>query len=280
MVATAAEPRPEERLAVACIQAALPGTAVVQRDTNSGQRVHDLDLARDGAVFGAVEVTSAADPDSIELWNTVHRSGSPWIDQSLAGGWMLWLYPSARGKGLRRYLPALLAELERNGITEFGSDWRYRHHPYRLHAERLGIAVAHQSDTSVPGSIYVSIRLPIERMTRSVAEPDDVLAEWVSAWIVHQSRPDNLEKLRESGLPERHLFIVLPAFREFTTAPPEVFDKVTQRSAPPPTVAPKLPAEVTHLWLVSVFSGTGVRWSPDDGWTRVRTTEPDPLVSR
>jgi hypothetical protein len=258
--------RPEERLAVACIQASLPGTTVVQHDRNSGRRVYDLALTRDGSVFGAVEVTAAADPDSIALWNTVHRHEGPWIDQSLVGGWMLWLYPYARVKDLRRELPALLAELERIGITEFGSDWRHRHDPYHLPAKRLGIAVAHQSATSVPGRIYFSIKLPIERMAGFVARTGDVLAEWVSEWVVRPDQADNLQKLRESGLAERHLFVVMPGF---TTAPFSVVDLLTRDNAPLPTVPPKLPAEVTHLWILSLWNvGDGFRWSPDGGWSR------------
>ena len=103
-------------------------------------------------------------------------------------------------------------------------------------------------------------------MAGFVARTGDVLAEWVSEWVVRPDQADNLQKLRESGLAERHLFVVMPGF---TTAPFSVVDLLTRDNAPLPTVPPKLPAEVTHLWILSLWNvGDGFRWSPDGGWSR------------
>lgn len=258
--------RPDELLAAACIESALPGIVATQRDCNSGHRIYDLDLIRDASIFGAVEVTAAADRDSVELWNVVHERDGRWIVPSLAGGWKISLYPSARVKKLRDGLPILLAELEGQGITEIGSDYCHRGDPYRSQAERLGIALAYQAGTDFPGSIYFTIKLPIDRVAGFVADTGDALAEWVSEWIIQPEHADNLQKLRESGKAERHLFVVLP---EFTTAPFKAFDVLTRNNAPLPTVAPTLPPEVTHLWMLSWWAiGDGFRWSPDGGWAR------------
>jgi hypothetical protein len=45
--------------------------------------------------------------------------------------------------------------------------------------------------------------------------------------------------------------------------------------SPLPDTDPDLPPDVTHLWMVSSwnFSSTGIRWSPDGGWSRFAKAE-------
>ncbi|MGW1062116.1 hypothetical protein [Micromonospora rubida] len=199
----------------------------MQHDDNSRHRMHDLDLVRDGSVIGAVEVTAAADAESIALWNVVQRPDGRWIDPNLVGGWMVALHPSARVKQLRRDLPTLLAELEGCGIQEIGNDHRHRRDPYRQEAERLGVAFAHQSDSDFPGSIYFTIRLPILRMAGFVADAGDALAEWASRWIAEPGQADNLRKLRDSGRPCPAT--ATPQARVRTGACPPDYAKETRR---------------------------------------------------
>jgi hypothetical protein len=70
----------------------------------------------------------------------------------------------ARAKDLARELPAFLAQLEAAGQRSIvarhggsrGGSWEARAHD-------LGITSVFQSGTSHPGSVYVSIELPLER---------------------------------------------------------------------------------------------------------------------
>jgi hypothetical protein len=76
----------------------------------------------------------------------------------------------------------------------------------------------------------------------------------------------NLEKLARSGADERHLFLILPGFAEARFA---VIDLLMRDGAPLPDTDPELPPEVTHVWTVSTWrDGSGMRWSPDEGWLR------------
>lgn len=246
---------------------------MVQHDFNPGHRLHDLNLVRDGRRFGAVEVTMAADKDATEVWRNASRRDGRWIEAHLAGGWAVRVHPTAHVKTLRRELPSLLRELEAGGVREFGSGLRHRRDPYRHHAERLGIAHARQGGTEYPGSIYLLVRQSADRVSGIVANTGDALAEWVSEWVADPVRADNLEKLAKSGADERHLFVVLP---DFADAPFGVFDLLTRDAAPLPTISPVLPPEVTHLWVLSVWTtADGVRWSPDGRWSHF----PKPLAA-
>ncbi|MEU4382799.1 hypothetical protein [Micromonospora echinofusca] len=256
--------RGEERWVKACIEATLPDAEVEQHDDGSKPGMHDLDLIRSGQRFGAVEITSAADPESIPLWKLINK-GQRWIEPQLAGGWFVSLLPSARGKRVRAELPSLLAELERLGITEVSSRRRPLH-PVAQQLDALGVVTAGQGGTEFPGSIYPTIHLPDEKSGGMVADAGDALASWFSDWLPEPDQADNLQKLARSAAPERHLFVIFPGF---TTAPFSVADLLMRNGAPLPTVPPALPPEITHVWAISTWnSGDGFRWSPADGWSR------------
>ncbi|MFI5849361.1 hypothetical protein ACIA8B_14830 [Micromonospora chalcea] len=259
-----ADLRGEERWVKACIEAMLRDAEVKQHDDGSKPGMHDLDLIRTGRQFGAVEITSAADPESIPLWKLINK-GQRWIEPQLAGGWFVSLLPSARGKRVRAELPSLLAELERLGITEVSSRRRPLH-PVAQQLDALGVVTAGQGGTQFPGSIYPTIQLPDEKSGGMVADTGDALASWFSDWLPEPDQADNLQKLARSGAPERHLFVLFPGF---TTAPFPVVDLLLRNGAPLPTVPPTLPPEVTHIWAMSTWdSGDGFRWSPTEGWSR------------
>ena len=77
----------------------------------------------------AVEVTAAADPDSIELWRLINGRGERCTVPDLRGGWMLHLEPTARAKRLLKDLPAFLAEREEARIIEIPSRRRRKEVP-------------------------------------------------------------------------------------------------------------------------------------------------------
>ncbi|MET9926394.1 MULTISPECIES: hypothetical protein [unclassified Streptomyces] len=228
--------------------------------------MHDFDLVRDGDRFAALEVTAAADAASLELWKIIN-GGDRWIQEELAGGWMVALAPTARAKRIRSELPRLLALLKAMRVPQI-SEIHSPTEDLMERAERLGIISAYQSPTDFPGSIYCTISLPTERSGGWVPETGDAFSQWVSDWLGEHSQSDNLGKLRYSGALERHAFILLPGF---TTAPFESLDPLMRPNGPLPTLAPQLPKEITHLWSMSTWNtGDIFHWSPSAGWTRFR----------
>ena len=101
--------RDEEKVVAATIAATL-GLTVEQHDDGSRPGMHDLYIMTADETSAAVEVTAAADPDSIQLWKLVNGRGERWTVPNLQGGWMLHLEPTARAKRLLKELPAFLEE--------------------------------------------------------------------------------------------------------------------------------------------------------------------------
>jgi hypothetical protein len=105
--------RPEEEWARVIVSQAL-SVPVVQHDDNSRDGMHDLWIVYPNGLPGAMEVTLAADPESIQLYGLMD-GGRRQIFAGLADGWHVSLDPSARAKTLSPALQPFLAELEAAG---------------------------------------------------------------------------------------------------------------------------------------------------------------------
>jgi len=158
------ELRGEEKVAAATIGATL-SLQVEQHDNGKQPGMHDLNILTADGSLAAVEVTAAADPDSIQLWKLVNERDERWTVPDLQGGWLLHLEPTARAKLLLRELPAFLGELEGQGVTEIPRQRRRQEVPESIEgrARALGIVGGNQSGTDYPGSIYLTIEQPRER---------------------------------------------------------------------------------------------------------------------
>lgn len=234
--------------------------------------MYDLTITYPDGHIGAVEVTAAVDAQPLELWKLTRCQGKPWIEQTLAGGWLVRVKPSARAKNLVHQLPNLLRDLERDGRRVVSGDQASTDQA-SIVAGQLGIVQALQGPTERPGSIYIMPpERPLEQMGGYSPPTGDPLARWLSEWISNPSRTDNLRKLERSGAPERHLFVLVPDFNSGFFA---VSDLLIAPDAPLPTIPPALPAAITHVWTASTWdSGDGFRWSTDSAWERFVKVEP------
>jgi hypothetical protein len=262
----------EEVWARDCIREALPGCTINQHDDGSEPSMYDLTITYPDGRIAAVEVTAAVDAQPLALWKLIRRQGKPWIEPTLAGGWLVRVKPSARAKNLVRHLPDLLRDLECNGQSVVWGNQASADQASVV-AGQLGIVQALQGSTERPGSIYIMPpERPPDQMGGYSPPTGDPLARWLSEWVSNPSRADNLWKLERSGAPERHLFILVPGFDSGSSA---VSDLLIAPDAPLPTVPPTLPAEITHVWAASTWdSGDGFRWSPDEVWERFVKVEP------
>jgi len=262
------ELRGEEKVVAATIMTTL-GLKVEQHDDGTQPGMHDLDIITVDGSPAAVEVTAAADPDSIQLWELVNGRDERWTVPDLKGGWMLHLMPTARAKSLLKELPAFLGELEAQGVTEIPSQWRRLDVPESIEgrARALGIVSGNQSGTDFPGSIYFTIEQPHERISGVVDSTGSAVPGWVRDFLLDPHQSDVLGKLARSGASKRHAFILVPGF---TNAPFGVVDMLWRDEGDVvPTAAPDMPDEVTHVWLMAFWTiGSGLRWSPDGGWER------------
>jgi len=231
--------------------------------------MHDLWIVQRESPRAAVEITAAADPESIKLTKVVN-SGGRLIVEGLEGGWLVSLEPfSARAKWRAKQIPRYLAELEAAGVREVNVEagavitgrWAPR-------ARDLGITHVFQSDTDFPGSVYFSPDLLLERSGGFVPLNGDPIAAWVGNFL-RDERPDVVNKLGRSNAAERHAFVLVPGF---TTAPFAVSVLLTTQHIALPVIDPQLPTEVTHVWVVGMWHDVdGCYWDPAIGWSRVRT---------
>ena len=255
--------RAEEVWATQLIEASV-GAPVHQHDDGSSPGMYDLDIAWPGRPPGAVEVTTATDSDSVELWKIINGSRETWTVLSLAGGWRVDLWPSARGRRVIRDLPALLKVLEGRDQRDLQTEWTHDPDPVTRWASDLGIVSAVQDRTNVPGSIYPRLELPANRTGGAVPATGDPVSTWLPTFLREPAQADVLRKLARSGAEDRHAFVIVPIF---STAPYGVVDLLVRDDGPVPTATPDLPPEVSHAWVVSSWNaGHGLRWSPDGGW--------------
>jgi hypothetical protein len=256
--------RPEEEWARSIISRVL-ATPVEQNDDGTEPGMYDLRILYPDRPAGAVEVTAAADRESIELWRLMNESNERWQVERLVGGWSVHVLPTARAKRLRSELPSLLLSLEQAGRRELRIDLAA--HGGRLlerSARRLGVVHAFQSGTDFPGSIYVNLELPPEQTGGWVADTGDALAEWLGDFLTEPRQEDVRQKLARSRAAERHAFVLIPGF---STAAFAVIDLLIREGAPLPNIDPRLPPEITDVWAVSSWSsGVGFHCSSETGW--------------
>lgn len=268
MMVVMTELRGEEKVAAATIACTL-GLRVEQHDNGNRPGMHDLNIFTGAGRSAAVEVTAAADPDSIELWKLVNGRDERWIVPNLHGGWMVRLKPTARGKRLLKELPTFLAELEQHRITEIPIQRQPQEGRESLEtrARILGIVSGTQSRTDFPGSIYLTIDQPPERISGAVDSTGSAVSSWVREFLMNPHQSDVLGKLARSGAKERHAFVLVPGL---SSAPFGVVDMLWRpQDDVVPATPPHLPDEVTHVWLMTFWTvGSGLRWSPEGHWER------------
>jgi hypothetical protein len=238
------------------------GVPVEQHDDGSRPSMHDLTVRYVDRPEAPCEITQAVDPELLEFWRLFEAEGR-WIVDGLDGGWAVLVPPSARVRRLRTELPNLLRDFESQGIRQFRASSGNQGHLGKR-AERLDVHRLFQGSTDFPGSIYVLPDLPAGRTTGFVPDLSDALASWISHFLRDEERIDVLEKLRDSGAAETHVFVMVAPFAD---VPFEVTEALIRREPTLPRVAPELPAEVTDVWIVSGWaSGAGFRWSAAHGW--------------
>lgn len=206
------ELRGEEKVVAATVAPTL-ALVVEQHDDGSQPGMHDLNIMALDGTSAAVEITAAADADSIQLWKLVNGRDERWTVPDLQGGWMLHLEPTARAKRLKD-LPGFLKELEGQGIDEIPSKRRRQEAPQSVEARAraLGIVSGNPSGTDFPGSIYLTIERSPQRTGGGVDSTSSAIPTWVRNFLMDSHQSDVLGKLDRSRASERHAFILVPGF--------------------------------------------------------------------
>ncbi|MET9275508.1 hypothetical protein [Kribbella sp. NPDC003557] len=87
------------------------------------------------------------------------------------------------------------------------------------------------------------------------------LDDWLHEYLHHAERADVRAKLAATHAAERHVFVGM----SFSTAW-GAYHALSSRYSNLPELAPRLPSEVTHVWIWPWPIGRCLAWFPDRGW--------------
>lgn len=271
MLRAAAGPEGDFELFAARVAHRLLGADVVVQDDGSRDAMPDLRIERPGApaAYGEVVLDMDTRYGSLQAGLLMLGGGSLPFEHPDARLGRVWL---ARVDGRYRLKARAadinaLAALEADGRTlatygEFSTLVESGEDPGVTSLYARGF-VDLCSRTPRAGEV-AGLRIGAEGVTGR-AHPDWVACVgWLDSVLASGRLADVRRKLAASGLGERHLFLGLTF-----TSDGDAFHAFTSHGKGLPAVAPVLPGEVTHLWLLSVHGGRGLAWDRGSGWSDV-----------
>ena len=166
-------------------------------------------------------------------------------------------FPKYNNLVVRLYAPLLRLEnheLERYSRSQ---DWWMRHVPTLKEATSCLLA---------QGVLHARATVPDKWPSRLFISPSqgwvyggpDAALELLESAIGRDT--NHIQKLGVTEAIERHLWY----WTDMAT--PDDFRRALAIDGGLPSRAPKLPAEVTHLWCVDISYSRGWRWAPSSGW--------------
>lgn len=226
-----------EHIAKLLVEELVPGSEMrFQSDQTGGSC--DFELLQHGNLLGVLEVTASVDAQLEETIAAItnKKKGGEFIPaRHCRFDWWVHPLPTARINKLRSKLDEYLAAVESEGRTNFfsytdaaGSD------AVRRLLIDLGIEGASVVRWNPPGQIGISLpggggRVDAEDAQRAVE--------------LEAAKTDNRAKLGKCPSLERHLFVYVD--------PMNYLPWVALVEEEPPTCAPSLPTEVTHIWAAA-----------------------------
>jgi hypothetical protein len=266
------ELRPEEAWARDMVERAL-GLPVCQHDDGSAPGMYDLNIdpnPQTGVPRAIVEITSSIDADFTRTWKALNGADDVLTIDGIEGGWLVTTLPLPPLKRLLAELPRLLLDAEGAGITERDFDDTEEASTDELSRRGgdLRIASILKLQTKVPGRVYFTVETLAERSGGAVPADGNALADWIGEFLAAPKQRDVLAKRRGHGASERHAFVLVPGV---TSAPWPVPYVMTTDPMLLPVTSPRLPEEVTSVWIAGTWSSSGVRWSSQTRWQRFST---------
>lgn len=221
-----------EAVAKRVLETILPGASLSYRPEQSHGE-YDFHLQYEDGATAAVEVTAAVDEALAKTASAIRneRRGGPVIRATLCKrSWVIFPTRGACINGIRRDADQHLAKLEREGIDSFYCTSGSRDVRNVCCQLQITFGAAISSD----GKPMILIAGPIG--AGAVGPSLAIRAGEKEAW-----KQDNRGKLAAADKAERHLVVYFPKGGLPWTS---------LTSFVPPSILPKIPNEVTNLWLI------------------------------
>jgi len=226
-----------EQVAKAVVERILKGATMHFRpDQSSGE--YDFDLQYSDGKMVPLEVTAAANQQM--MWKaatiTAEKKGGPFVKAvSCCNGWLVHPLPDADIERIRTNIDAYLARIEATGLRKFFA-WTDASESQPVADILRDLKIEAGCVFAWKGARRIGVALPGQggRVT-----PDHL--QW--AVEIEANKADNRRKLGNTRCSERHLFVYVH--------PLNYLPWVALVDEEPPAEPPQLPAEISHIWVVT-----------------------------
>jgi hypothetical protein len=232
-----------EAAAKSIVEHLIPGTRMHYRDSQSCGE-HDFDLEYPTGARVPLEVTVSTDKAAEATRAAILRRGRFVPRVQCKHDWYVYPRRNANINKIRAHIDSYLAAIEAEGRTQFKASTDADTSPAVFTILReLGIESGCVVRWESPGI--------------GIATPGD--GGRVDSTLVNEAveteafKADNRRKLSAAAGSEKHFFIYVARTRHVVW--------VAVREEAPPAVGPKLPPEITHVWVVT--------WAGDGAWHTV-----------
>lgn len=306
------EMRESEAVAKQVLEAVFPGAKMYFHEDQSHGEC-DFDLCYADGTKAAVEVTSITDGDWRRTMDNLRgtKSGKSVVKaQKCTKSWIVFLTPNARGPEIRKQIDGLLSEIERTWpdrvqggelcLHDLWRDYSYASvsgpvldslrgpHWSPLQIDTAGKVIGKLGELGVcmlgsamlshwPSPPQIRLEGPVGKVYATAASIVTSAAE------AEAQKEDNRKKLDAAGTQDRHLAVWVDytafAARSALVSIETVFtsfDRLLLERCRLPDAYPKLPDEITHLWVIAPVESKGFNvWygSKTQKWRSVLVSE-------
>jgi hypothetical protein len=249
-------------LAAARVVARLTGERVVLQDDNSAHGMVDIRIDHRDRAPGYVEVVTDIDPAYSAMADLVRGQNEiPAAD--LGRVWFVTVSAKAHVRTLTRDLPERLHGVQQSGALFEIVHWQQHldGHPSDQVRELAALGVVRLASRPVQPDEAGRILLSGEGTGGPAALDWAAFDDWLTDYLHDHLRADVRRKLAATGVTERHVFIGVSFSTRWAA-----YHALSDDYCGLPDRPPRLPVEVTHLWVWSYPVGRCIAWFPDTGW--------------
>ena len=204
-----------------------------------------------------------ADPVVQEMWANVFKREHHQVIE-LQRGLGQWAVTVVRGASIKRLyaeLPGLIASISEAGSLELVIYGSWPRGEVADTARRLGVERIAQVDRREPARAVFFIG----GEGGLVPSEPDVITDWIDKMLADEDYHDTTAKLLSLEADERHVFLMSGDRTPFGAD-----ERLRRLVEGLPTRFPKVPAGITHVWVVSRFGdGRAGLWGANTGWSTV-----------
>jgi len=252
------------------VVARFTGERVYLQDDGSEPSMADMRIERANGDHAFVEVWTDTDEATAAMFHELLRPElrlpAEWPAPHLTRVWHVTVSKKARFRsgprgqlGLEKDLVPVLAKMEAAEFVAAGDHLLKSTRPLVARLRELGVCQV-ASRPSKPGEQGL-VQLSPAGITGSNEQSWKSLDDWLAVTLAKPELDDNWKKLKATGARELHFMMGVT-----WSSPGDVYFALTDNPTIP-SVAPKLPEGITHLWVFDAINfDRALVWSAERAW--------------